>query len=58
MTLEFHITPIREPKIKNLVTAHASEDVEKEENSSTAGGIANGVNHFRNQSGGSSLNWK
>jgi hypothetical protein len=34
----------------------AGEDVEKEEHSSIAGGIANWYNHFGNQSGGSSEN--
>jgi hypothetical protein len=34
------------------------EDVEKEENASVAGGIANWYNHSGNQSGGSSENWK
>jgi hypothetical protein len=36
------------------VTIHAAKDVEKEEHSSIAGGIANWYNH----SGGSSENWK
>jgi hypothetical protein len=34
------------------------EDVEKEEHSFIACGIANWYNHFGNQSGGSSDNWK
>jgi hypothetical protein len=38
-TLIFHLTPIR--MLKTQVTAHAGEDVEKEEHSYTAGGIAN-----------------
>jgi hypothetical protein len=33
------------------------EDVEKEEHSSTAGGIAGLYNHSGSQSGGSSENW-
>jgi hypothetical protein len=33
-------------------------DVEKEEHSSIAGGIANWYNHSVNQSEGSSENWK
>jgi hypothetical protein len=39
------------------VTADAGEDVEKEQHSSTAGGIARWYKHFRNQSGSSSENW-
>jgi hypothetical protein len=38
------------------VTADAGEDVEKEEHSSTAGGIASWYNHSGNQSGCSSEN--
>jgi hypothetical protein len=34
------------------VTTHVGEDVEKEEHSSIAGGIANLYNHSENQSGG------
>jgi hypothetical protein len=34
------------------VTADAGEDVEKEEHSSIAGGIASWYNHFGNQFGG------
>ena len=41
-------------KLKNSVTADAGQDVEKEEYSSIAGGIANWYNHSRNTSGGSS----
>jgi len=40
------------------LTADAGEDVEKEEHSSIAGGIANWNNHFGNQSGVSSENWR
>jgi hypothetical protein len=40
------------------LTTHAGEDIEKEEHSSIAGGIENWYNHFRNQSRGSSENWK
>jgi hypothetical protein len=39
------------------VTAYLGEDEEKE-HSFIAGGIENWYNHFRNQSGGSSENWK
>jgi hypothetical protein len=57
-TLRFYLTPIRMAKIKSSVTAHVGEDVEKEEHSSIAGGIANWYNHSGNQPGGSSENWK
>jgi hypothetical protein len=43
-------------KIKN--SAYVGENVEKEEYSSVAGGIANWYNQSGNQSGGSSKNWK
>jgi hypothetical protein len=39
-TLRFHLTPVRMVKIKTQVTADAGKDVEKEEHSSIAGGIA------------------
>jgi hypothetical protein len=39
------------------VTADAGEDVDKEEHSSIAGGIASCYNHSGNQFGGSSENW-
>jgi hypothetical protein len=38
------------------IKADAGEDVEKEEHSSIAGGIASWYNHSGNQSGGSSEN--
>jgi hypothetical protein len=40
------------------VTTHVGEDVEKEEHSFIAGGIANGYNHSGNQSESSLENWK
>jgi hypothetical protein len=40
------------------VTTHVGEDVEKEEHSSIAGGIANWYNHSGNQSGESSESLK
>jgi hypothetical protein len=40
------------------VTSHVREDVEKEEHSSIAGGIANWYNLSGNQYEGSSENWK
>ena len=56
-TLRFHLTPVRMAKIKNSGTAGVGKDVEKEEHTSTAGGVANWYNHSGNQSGGSSENW-
>jgi hypothetical protein len=43
---------------KPHVTTYVREEVEKEEHSSTAGGIANWYNHSENQSGSSSENRK
>jgi hypothetical protein len=40
------------------VTAYAGEDVEKEEHSSFAGGIASLCNYSQNQTDISSENWK
>jgi hypothetical protein len=40
------------------VTTHVSKDVEKEDYSFIACGIANWYNHCGNQPGGSSENWK
>jgi hypothetical protein len=40
------------------VTAHVGEDVEKDQHSFFADGIANWYNHCGNQFGGSSVNWK
>jgi hypothetical protein len=40
-TLRFHLTPVRMAKIKTRATVDAGEDVEKEQHSSIAGGIAN-----------------
>jgi hypothetical protein len=42
---------------KIQVTADAGKDVEKEEHSSIAGGIASLYNHSGSQSGSSSENW-
>ena len=56
-TLRFHLTPVRMAKIKFQERAGVDEDVEKEEHSSTAGGIARWYNHSGNQSGSSSENW-
>jgi hypothetical protein len=46
----------KEEKPKTQVTADAGEDVEKEQYSSIAGGIASWYNHSGNQSGGFSEN--
>ena len=43
---------------KPQVTTHVGEDMEKEEHSSIAFGIANWYNHSGNQFGDSSENWK
>jgi hypothetical protein len=55
--LRFHLTPVRMAKIKIQVTADTGKDVEKEEHSSIAGGIASLYNHSGSQSCGSSVNW-
>jgi hypothetical protein len=55
-TLRFYLTPVK-LRLKIQVIADAVKDVEKEEDSSIAGGIANLYNHFGNQSGTSSENW-
>ena len=39
-TLRFHLIPVRMAKIKNSGEKSAGKDVEKEEHSSTAGGVA------------------
>jgi hypothetical protein len=56
-TLRFHLTPVRMAKIKIQVTTDAGENMEKEEYSSIAGGIASLYNYSGNQSGSSSENW-
>jgi hypothetical protein len=48
---------IRKMQIKTTLQ-HVGEDVEKEEHSFVAGGIANWYNHSGYQSEGSSENWK
>jgi hypothetical protein len=40
------------------VTTQVGEDMDKEERSSIAGGMAKWYNHSGNQFGGSSENWK
>ena len=55
ITLRFHLTPVRMAKIQ--VTVDAGMDVEKEEHSSIAVGIASWYSHSGNQSGSSSENW-
>jgi hypothetical protein len=39
MTIRFLLIPIRMVRPKSQVTTHSGEDVDKEEKSSTAGGI-------------------
>jgi hypothetical protein len=56
-TLRFYLTPVRMAQIKIQVTADAGKNVEKEEHSSIAGGIASWCNHSGNHLGGSSENW-
>jgi hypothetical protein len=58
-SLTFHLTPVTPEWLRSTtyVTADAGEDVEKEEHSSIAGGIASLYNHSGNQSGSSSENW-
>jgi hypothetical protein len=56
-TLRFHLHQSEWLRSKIQVTADAGKDVQKEENSSIAGGIASLYNHSENQSGGSSENW-
>jgi hypothetical protein len=55
-TLRFHSHQSEWLRSKIQVTADAGEDVEKEEHSSIAGGIASLYNHSGNQSGYSSEN--
>jgi hypothetical protein len=55
---EIPLTPVRMAKTKPQVITHVGEDVEKEEHSSIAGGIANMDNHPGNYFGVSSENWK
>jgi hypothetical protein len=47
----------KKPTTITQVTGVDGENVEKEEHSSIAGGIASWHNHSGNQSGGSSENW-
>jgi hypothetical protein len=56
-TLIFYLTPVRMAKIKTQVTADAGKDIQKEEHSSIAGGIASWYNHSGNQFGSCSENW-
>ena len=58
MTLIFQLIPIRIAKIKNKGTPHAGKDVEQEEHSYIASGDANLDNHYGNQFGSLSKNWK
>jgi hypothetical protein len=56
--LRLYLTLIRMAKIRNSVPVCAGEDLEKEEHSSFAGGVANCYKHAENQSGSSSQNCK
>jgi hypothetical protein len=68
MTPRFYLTPIRMAKMKTkgdkilyrgkILSTGVGEDVEKEDLSSIAGGIANWYRHSGNQSGGCSENWE
>ena len=54
--LETELYPLQEKQL--LLSSLASdEELEKEEHSSIAGGIANWYNHSGNQFGSSSENW-
>ena len=55
-TLRFYLTAGRMAKIKNSGDSRY-KDVEKEEHSSIADGVASWYNHSGNQAGGSSENW-
>ena len=57
ITLRFHLTTVRMAKVKNSGDSRYGKVVEKEEHSSTAGGIASWYNHSGNQSGSSSEIW-
>jgi hypothetical protein len=49
-TLRFHLSHQSEClRSKSQVTTHAVNDAEKEEHSSSAGGIANWYNHYENE---------
>jgi len=56
-TLRYNLTPAEWLRSKTQATADAGEDVEKEEDSSIFGVIANWYNNSGNQSGVSSENW-
>ena len=51
-TLRFHLTPVRMAKTKIQVTVDGGKEVEKEEHSSIAVGIASWYNHSGNLSDG------
>jgi hypothetical protein len=55
-TLRFHLTPVTIAKIKYSDDSRCWEGLEKEEYSSTVGGIAIWCNHSGKQSGSSSEN--
>jgi hypothetical protein len=53
-TLRFYLISVRMARSIKQMTAHAGEDIEKEEHSSTAGGSANWYDHYGNLCRGSS----
>jgi hypothetical protein len=57
-TLRFYLHSSEWLRSKAQMLVHAGEDMEQVENSSIAGGSANLYNHFGNQFGGFSENWK
>lgn len=57
-TLRFHLKPIRNAKIKTMLTAYAGEDVEQSKDLFIVGRSANLYSHFGNQYGHFSENWE
>jgi hypothetical protein len=57
-TSRFHLFPIRMAKIKDLTDSSFWQRYGGKEHSSTAGESANLYNHYGNQIGGFSENWK
>ena len=55
-TVRYHLTPVRWPSSKNLQTVNAGEEVEKREQSYTAGGNVNWYSHYGEQYGDSFKN--
>jgi hypothetical protein len=57
-TLRFHLHQSDNLRSKSQLITHVGEDMEKDEHSSIAAGIANRYNNSGNQSGGYSDNYK